>query len=144
MAVFTANAVQTVPVGQSLLFTETRVCGNNSIIHTAGSGQVTLRGIAKCQCRARYQVTFSGNIAIATGGAAGPIAIAIASDGEAIAPTTMIVTPAAVGDYFNVSATIPVDVPIGCCTKISVKNISTPATQTVDVQNAILTVERIA
>lgn len=144
MAVFTANAVQTVPVNQSVLFTETRICGNNSIIHTPGSGQVTLRGLAKCQCRARYQVTFSGNIAIAAGGAAGPIAIALTSDGEIIAPTTMIVTPGALGAYFNVSTTIPIDVPLGCCTKIGVRNISTPSTQTINVQNAVLTVERIA
>jgi hypothetical protein len=54
-----------------------------------------LRGITN-QCRARFKVTFGGNIAIPTGGTVGPISLAIAIDGEAVPATTMIVTPAAV------------------------------------------------
>ena len=53
----------------------------------------------------------------------------------------MIVTPAAVANYFNVHSTIFVDVPRGCCSTISVKNITTSA---ITVQNANLIVERVA
>ena len=50
MAEFTANALQTVAAGQNVQFTETAVCGSNCIVHRAGSGIVTLRGITQ-QCK---------------------------------------------------------------------------------------------
>ena len=53
----------------------------------------------------------------------------------------MIVTPAAVGEYFNVAGGVFLDVPAGCCTQVSVRNTSVGA---VDVQNANLIVERVA
>lgn len=50
-------------------------------------------------------------------------------------------SPAAVGDYNNVASSIFIDVPRGCCFEIAVKNVST---QTIDVQNANLIIERVA
>jgi hypothetical protein len=91
----TANAIQTVNANQNVLFTDVPICGNCSITHRAGSGLVTLRGVTN-QCRARFKVTFGGNIAIPTGGTVEAISLAISLDGEAVGPTTMIVTPAAV------------------------------------------------
>lgn len=140
MAEFTAVANQTVALNQNVLFTDEPVCGNCSIIHREGSGLVTLRGITR-QCRARFRVFFSGNIAIPTGGTVGPISLAIASNGEAINSSNMIVTPAAVGEYFNVAGAVFLDVPAGCCTQVSIRNTSVGA---VDVQNANLIVERVA
>lgn len=140
MAEFTAVANQTVALNQNVLFTDEPVCGSCSIIHREGSGLVTLRGLTK-QCRARFRVFFSGNIAIPTGVTVGPISLAIASNGEAINSTDMIVTPAAVNQYFNVAGGVFLDVPSGCCVQVSVKNTSTAA---VDVQNANLIVERVA
>lgn len=136
----TANALQTVQANQNVIFTETAVCGSNSIIHREGSGLTTLKGMTH-QCRARFRIFFSGNIAIPTGGTVAPISLAIAVDGEAVGPTTMIVTPTTVGQFFNVASAIYLDVPCGCCQSVSVKNISTGA---VDVQNANLIVERVA
>jgi hypothetical protein len=136
----TANALQTVEANQNVIFTETAVCGSNSIIHREGSGLTTLKGL-KTQCRARFRIFFSGNIAIPTGGTVGPISLAIAVDGEPVGPTTMIVTPAAVEQFFNVASAIYLDVPCGCCSKISVQNIGTEA---IEVQNANLIVERVA
>lgn len=133
-----ANALQIVPVNQNVYFTDEVTCGNCAISHRDDSGLVTLRGITN-QCRARFKVTFGGNIAIPTGGTVAPIQLAIAIDGEAVPSTTMIVTPAAVENFFNVFSSIFVDVPRGCCSTISVKNIST---QSVNVQNANLIVER--
>lgn len=136
----TANALQTVEANQNVIFTETAVCGSNSIIHREGSGLTTLKGLTN-QCRARFRIFFSGNIAIPTGGTAGPISLALAVDGEAVGPTIMIVTPAAVEQFFNVASAIYLDVPCGCCSKISVQNIGDEA---IEVQNANLIVERVA
>lgn len=58
----TANALQTVEANQNVLFTDTAVCGSCSIIHRDGSGLVTLRALPNNQCRARFRVTFGGNI----------------------------------------------------------------------------------
>ena len=136
----TANALQTVAANQNVIFTETAVCGSNSIIHREGSGLVSLRGLTN-QCRARFKIFFSGNIAISTGGTVGPISLAIAVNGEPVGPTTMIQTPAAVEEFANVASAIYLDVPAGCCSQVSVRNISD---QSIDVQNANLIVERVA
>lgn len=135
-----ANALQTVQANQNVYFTDTVICGNASMTHRDDSGLVTLRGVTN-QCRARFKVSFGGNIAIPTGGTVGPISLAIAIDGEAVPATTMIVTPAAVEQFFNVGASVFVDVPRGCCATISVQNISTEA---IEVQNANLIVTREA
>ena len=136
----TANALQTVAANQNVIFTETAVCGSNSIMHREGSGLVTLKGVTN-QCRARFRVFFSGNIAIPTGGTVEPISLAIALDGEAVGPTTMIITPAAVEQFGNVASAVYLNIPCGCCSQISVRNIST---QPIEVQNANLIVERVA
>ena len=143
----TANAVQTVQYGQNVLFTETPVpCNRGYVVHREGAGIVTLRGVG-CQCRARYKVSFGGNIAVPTGVAPGAISLAIAIDGEPLPSTTMTATPGAVGGFFNVSNTTFIDVPCGCCVTIAVENVSARAdgtTVAVDVANANLVVERVA
>ena len=136
----TANALQTVPANQNVLFSETAVAGNYSIVHREGSGLVSMRGLTQ-QNRARFRVSFGGNIALPADGTAGPISLAIAINGEAIPTTTMTVTPTAVEAFFNVFSAIFLDVPSGCCSQVSVKNISDV---NVDVQNANLIVERVA
>jgi hypothetical protein len=115
----TANAIQTVNENQNVLFTDTVTCGNCSTTHRDGSGLVTLRGVTG-QCRARFKVTFGANIAVPTGETVGPISLAIAIDGEPIATTTMIATPASVEEYFNVFSAIYLDIPRSCCSTISV------------------------
>lgn len=135
-----ANALQTVQANQNVYFTDTIVGGGNTFSHRDNSGLVTMRGNT-CQCRARYRVTFGGNIALPEGGTAGPISLAIAIDGEAVPSSTMTVTPTAVESFFNVFASIFIDVPKGCCITVSVQNISTVP---VDVMNANLIAERVA
>lgn len=137
----TNNAVQTVAANQNVLLTDTVVSGNCSIVHRSGSGLVTLRGLTNNQCRARFRVTFGANIAVPTGGTAEAISLALAINGEGVATTTMITTPAAVLEYNNVFSSVFLDVPRGCCSQISVKNIST---QAINVQNANLIIERVA
>ena len=141
MAEFTATAQQTVEPNQVILFTETAVRGNNSIMHREGSGLVTLRGLTCCQARARFRVSFGGNIAIPTTGTVEAISVAIAIDGEPVASTKMIVTPADVEEFFNISRDVNIDVPAGCCVQVSVENTSS---QNILVENANLIVERVA
>ena len=100
-----------------------------------------MRGLTTTQCRARFKATFGGNIAVPTGGTAGAISVALTVDGEPVGTTTMTVTPAAVSEYFNVGASIYLDVPAGCCSTIGVTNISS---QAISVINANLIVERVA
>ena len=136
----TANAIQLVNENQNVLFSDTVVDGNCSVVHRDGSGLVTLRGITN-QCRARYRITFGGNIAIPTGGAVAAISLALSIDGEPIDTTTLIATPAAVENYWNVSSAIFIDVPRGCCYSLGVRNTSD---QAINVQNANLIIERVA
>jgi hypothetical protein len=135
-----ANALQTVAANQNVYFTDTVVCGNPVIMHRDGSGLISLRGLTN-QCRARFKVSFGGNIAIPTGGTVEAISLAISIDGEPVDSTSMIVTPAAVENFFNVYSSIFIDVPRGCCINVSVENTST---QDINVENANLIVERVA
>ena len=139
MAEYSNTFVQQVEANQNVVFTETPVPGNNCIVHREGSGIITLRGVTN-QCRARYKVVFGGNIAIPTGGTVGAISVAIALEGEALGSATATVTPAAVGDEFNVFAAALVSVPRWCCATISVKNVNT---QAIEVQNANIIIERV-
>lgn len=140
MAEYVAVAPQEVAANENVVFTNTAVKGSNCIQHREGSGIVTLRGITN-QCRARYFVDFSANIAVPTGGTAGEISLAIAISGEPVLSSQMISTPAAVAQFNNVSTGIYVDVPKGCCLNIAVENTSGVA---IDVANANLVVTREA
>ena len=139
MAEFTAVATQTVAQNSNIIWTDTPVPGNCSIVHREGSGLVTLRALPNGQCRSRFKVTFGANLAAVT--AASAVSLAVAINGEPVSSSTMIVTPAAVGEYFNVSSSVYLDIPTNCCSQISVENTSA---QSVSVQNANLIVERVA
>jgi len=157
MAEYTYNPVQTVEPGQNVILNDNIRCPKGYVLHRNESGIVILRGIVNGGgCFARYQVTFNGNIAIPDGGTVGPIAIALAIDGEPILTSRAIVTPAATAadpptaeNFFNVTATAIITVPKGCCFTVAVENVSTPAAAggvapAILVQNANLTVSRIA
>ena len=141
MAEFTNVTVQQIAANGNAVFNETPICGSNCIVHREGAGIVTLRGVTN-QCRARYKVSFGGNIAIPTGGTVGPISVAISLDGEALGSATATVTPAAVEDFFNVFTAVYAEVPRGCCVTVGVKNVSNPA-QAIEVENANIIVERV-
>lgn len=141
MPEYTANAAQTVAVGQNVLLTETPVgCNRGYVMHRDGSGIITLRGITQ-QCRARYRVSADANIAIAAGGTAAPISLSLAITGEPLSSATAIVTPAAAGDLFNVHVDALVDVPKGCCLTIALENTST---QPITTQNVNMIIDRVA
>lgn len=138
----TANAIQSVTANNNVIFTDTLVPGNPAIAHREGSGLVKLRGLTSCQCRARFKVFFSGNIAIPPDGdAPQQISLVISIDGEPVNSTWMAITPLDVDQYFNVSSAVYIDVLAGCCSTIGVKNNSAA---TINVANANLIIERVA
>ena len=141
MAEYSAIAVQTVAVDENVLFNNgSRACRKGFIQHRDYSGIFFLKGSSN-GCRAVYRVTFNGNIAIATGGTVEPISVALTINGEALGNATATVTPAAIGDFFNVSVTTFIDIPCGCCVTVSVENVST--TTAIDVTNANIVFERV-
>lgn len=148
-AEYSANALQLVQPSASVIFTESPVpCNRGMIYHRDESGLFRLASPAllgvsccrRCCCSdfptANYQVAFHCNIAVPEepAGTVEPISLALAIDGEIDPSSTMIFTPAAVGDFGNVGADIIVSVPCICrCASISVRNTST---QAINVQNA--------
>lgn len=135
------GALQTVEPNQSVLFNNAAVQSKCSPERwRGGSGQVTLTQPG------RYLVTFSGNIAVPTGGTAGEVSLAIALEGEAMYGSIMRATPAAAAEFFNVSTQHYVDVPKNCCggvccQTVTIKNTGAAA---VSVDNANITAVRVA
>ena len=141
-AEYSASAVQTVAQGANILFTNgARACNKGYIAHRAGAGIFRLKGSAN-SCKAIYRVTFNGNITVATGGTVGAISVALQEDGETVTNALATVTPAAIGDFFNVSFTTFVVVPCGCCVSVAVENVSTGTA--IDVINANIVFDRVA
>lgn len=149
MAEYLANAVQTVDLNSPVLFTASIPCTKGYVYHEDETGIFILRGITP-NCFARYKVTFNGNIAIPEGGAVSPIAVAIAVNGETRPTSRAIITPAAVDEYGNVTATASIQVPKGCCFSMSVRYVSgvtdgtTTPTPAINVINANLVIDRTA
>ena len=150
MAEYLANATQVVELNQPIVFTASIPCPQGNVIHEDETGIFILRGNST-GCFARYQVTFNGNIAVPTGVTVGPIAVAIATNGEARLTSRAIITPAEVEEYGNVTSTAIITVPRGCCYSISVRAVSglvddetgTPA-PSINVTNSNLVITRIA
>lgn len=149
MAEYLANAVQNISLNQPAIFTASIPCTRGNVFHEDETGIFILRGNTP-NCFARYQVTFNGNIAIPTGGAVTPIAVALTVNGEPRQTSRAIYVPAAVDTYGNVTSTAIITVPKGCCFTLSVRYVSatddtaTVPTPVIEMQNANLTVSRIA
>lgn len=140
-AEYSRTTLQTVAVGNNVQFDNgTRACRKGFVQHRDDSGIFTVKGGAN-GCRATYKVTFDGNVAIAAAETVEPISVALTINGEALGNATAIATPAAIGDYFNVSITTFIDIPCGCCVTVSVKNLS--ATTAIDAVNANIVFERV-
>lgn len=142
MAEYSFSPTQTVADNNNILFLNgNRACNKGYITHRTDSGIFRLKG-ASNGCKAIYRVTFNGNIAIATGGTVEPITIALQEDGETVNNAVATVTPAAIGEFFNVSLDTFITIPCGCCVTVSVKNISD--TTAIDVRNANIIFSRVA
>lgn len=149
MALYTADAVQTINPGETAVFTTTVVpCDKGYVRHSDGTANFLLSGwvpLSNCNCpcyvapSAEYLVDFGGNIAVSTGGTAGQIALALAIDGSTIGYSEMDATPAAVEEFFNIGRAVTVPVFNGCCQTVTVRNISD---QPIDLKNASIRITR--
>ena len=106
MIVASVNANQVVTPNQKVIFNQLRwKSGCAESFRNPGSSILIANGI--------FEVSFSGNV---SGAAAGtPVQIAISADGSALLETTMISTPAAAGDFNNVSASTIIGTQNQCC-----------------------------
>lgn len=145
--------VETVSLNTAIPFIDSIPCNKGYVIHASGSGIFVLRGIVNnpTACFARYEIEFTGNIAIPTGGAVTPIATAIVISGEERNGSRSITTPAAVDEYGNVTSRATVDVPRGCCFTASVEYVNgtvndpaTVPTPLINVVDGSLSIRRTA
>ena len=145
----TRDQVETVALNTAIPFLDSIPCPNGNVIHQSGSGVFILRGRGS-NCFARYEIEFTGNIAIPTGGAVTPIATAIVVTGESQQGSRAISTPAAVDEYGNVTSRTIVDVPKCCCLTASVEYVSgvtdgtTTPTPAINVIDGSISITRIA
>lgn len=149
----TRDTVETVALNQAIPFIDSIPCNKGCVFHQSGTGIFVLRGIVNNPTSnfARYNVEFTGNISIPTGGAVTPIATAIVVSGEERTGSRSIYTPAAVDEYGNVTSRATVDVPRGCCFTVAVEyvngTVNDPATVPTPLINVIdgsLSISRIA
>lgn len=131
MAEYSANAVQIVNPGESVVFRDAPVpCNRGLVRHRDGTGNFLLSGVLTkpgrccCQRSVNYLVEFGANISVPEGETVGPISVALVVDGATIPSSEMTVTPAAASEYFNVSRAINVPIWIGCCESLTVRNTS--------------------
>ena len=149
MAEYLANGIQQVALNGPAIFTASIPCRNGYVYHEDETGIFTLCGKTN-NCFARYQVNFNGNVALPEGGTAGPIAVALAVNGEPRLTSRAIVTPAAVEEFFNVTSTAIITVPKGCCYSLSLRAVPASSDPTVtpapviELQNANLVITRVA
>lgn len=146
----TRDQVESVALNGAIPFIDSIPCNRGNVFHQNGTGIFVLRGKTN-NCFARYNVEFTGNIAIPEGGAVTPIATAIVVAGEERIGSRSIFTPAAVDEYGNVTSRATVDVPKGCCFTVSVEyvngTVDDPATVPTPLINVIdgsLSITRVA
>lgn len=146
----TRDTVEVVALNAAIPFIDSIPCNRGNVFHQSGTGIFVLRGVTS-NCFARYNVEFTGNIAIPEGGEVTPIATAIVVSGEERTGSRSIFTPAAVDEYGNVTSRATVDVPKGCCFTVAVEyvngTVDDPATVPTPLINVIdgsLSIDRVA
>lgn len=149
----TRDIVENVALNSPIQFIDSIPCNRGYIFHQNGTGIFVLRGIVNnpTSCFARYNIEFTGNISIPTGGAITPIATAIVVSGEDRIGSRSIYTPTAVDQYGNVTSRATVDVPRGCCFTVSVEYVNgtvddpaTTPTPNIQVVDGSLSISRTA
>ena len=119
----TRDAVETVALNTAIPFIDSIPCNRGYVYHQSGTGIFVLRGKTN-NCFARYDVEFTGNIAIPEEGDLTPVATAIVVSGEQRLGSRSIFTPAEADEYGNVTSRATVDVPCGCCFTVSVEYVN--------------------
>ncbi len=141
--------MENVALNTPISFLDSIPCTSGNVFHQSGSGIFILSG-KRSNSFARYEVEFTGNIAIPTGGAVTPIAAAIIVSGEQKQGSRSILTPAAVDEYGNVTSRATIDVPRCCCLTMSVEYVSgvtdgtTTPTPNINVIDGSVSIKRVA
>ena len=150
MAKYVTSTDQNVALNNTIPFDIVSIPCNKGCVVPVTTGVLNLRSGAN-QC-ARYNVKAQANVAIPTGGAVTPIAIAITINGVAIPDSVAVVTPTAVEDVWHINTSTTVTVPCGCCLSVSATYVDateddaavTPTPSIFVRRYASLTVERVA
>ena len=135
---------QTLQPNGAAILENIRTCNRRPqlVIHDNMTPNINLRGVNGRSGNAQYNVRFSGNIAVATGGTVGEIDLALSVDGYVLPLTLAAATPAAIGDNWHVSGDATIEVPSCCCKTVTVVNASTDTA--IALQNIGVEVSRIA
>lgn len=118
MAKYITSTDQNVALNGTFPFDVVSIPCNKGCVVPIATGVLTLKGDTPNRF-ARYDVTVQGNVAIPTGGAVTPLAVAITLNGVAIPDSVAIVTPAAAEDLWHVNTSTTITVPCGCCVSVS-------------------------
>lgn len=113
MIVLSNTTAQTLAPGQSITF--------DKVVHKSGCAECHRPGTAsvKLRCQGVYAVDFSSNV---TSTVAGTVQLVIELGGDPLNETTMKSTPAATGDFNNVSSGTKVRNCCGDYDRITVTN----------------------
>lgn len=150
MAKYLTSTDQNVALNNTIPFDIVSIPCNKKCVIPVTTGVLNLRS-GQNQA-ARYNVRAQANVAIPTGGAVTPVAIAITINGVAIPDSVAVVTPAAVEDVWHINTSTTVTVPCGCCLSVSATYVDateddaavTPTPSIFVRRYASLTVERVA
>lgn len=151
MAKYITSTDQNVALNGTIPFNIVSIPCNKGCVIPITTGVLTLQG-SNSNRFARYEVDLQANVAIPTGGAVTPIALAITLNGVAIPDSVAIVTPAAVEDVWHISTSTTITVPCDCCVSVSAAYVdateddaaTTPTPSIFVRRNASITVNRIA
>lgn len=117
MAKYITTTDQNVALNGTIPFNVVSIPCNKGCVVPIATGVVNLRSGANQQ--ARYDVTVQANVAIPTGGAVTPIAIAITINGVVVPDSVAIVSPTAAEEVWHINTSTTVTVPCGCCLSVS-------------------------
>lgn len=118
MAKYITSTDQNVALNNTIPFDIVSIPCNKGCVVPLATGVLTLKGSSSNRF-ARYEVDLQANVAIPTGGAVTPIALAITLNGVVIPDSIAIVTPAAVEDVWHINTSATITVPCDCCVSVS-------------------------
>lgn len=118
MAKYLTSADATVALNGTIPFNVVSIPCNKGCVTPVATGILTLSSNTGNRF-ARYEVDLQANVAIPTGGAITPLALAITLNGATIPDSVAIVTPTAVEDVWHINTSTTVTVPCGCCLSVS-------------------------
>ena len=151
MAKYITSTDQNVALNAAIPFDVVSIPCNKGCVVPIAPGVLTLNGSSTNRF-ARYEVTAQANVAIPTGGAVTPVALAITLNGVALPDSVAIVTPTAVEDVWHINTSTTITVPCGCCVSVSAEYVDateddaavTPTPSIFVRRRASLTVNRVA